>query len=87
MGFPPSFSAISLKGDNLCGSCLLTNRTKSSKNGIYSLRKEFAPMGANYFINEKTPIYKEDNNEIIELIPLRVCPFDLNMKAVYEMLS
>ena len=35
-------------------SCLLTWRMKSSQNGVYPKRKEFAPMGANSFLEELT---------------------------------
>ena len=41
-------------------SCLLSRRTKSLLNGLYSERKEFAP---NSFFYEMTPIYMESNND------------------------
>ena len=37
-------------------SCLLTWRAKSSENGVYSYRNEFAPMGAISFLYEMTRI-------------------------------
>ena len=44
-------------------SCLRTWRMKSSQIGVYSKRKEFAPMGANSSLYEMTQIYEGDNNE------------------------
>ena len=44
-------------------SSLFIYRTKSSPNGVYSYRKAFAPMGANAFLYEITPIYKTGNDE------------------------
>ena len=43
-------------------SYLLTWRMKSSKNGIYSCRKEFALLGANSSLYEMIPIYMGCNN-------------------------
>ena len=43
--------------------CLLNWRTKSSQNRVYSQRNEFAPIGANAFLSEMTPIYIGDKNE------------------------
>ena len=77
---PPSFFAIFSKGDHaiFVTSCLLTWRTKSSRNGIsYSQRKEFALMGANSFSYEMTPTYMGGKNENDRVAPLKVYPFNL----------
>ena len=47
---------------NFVTSCLLTWKTKSSKNGVCSY-KEFAPMGVNSFLFEMISIYLGSNNE------------------------
>ena len=58
-------------------SCLLTWRTKSSQNRVFSLRKEFAPMGANSFLQELTPNAEGGKNEndwvaSPELVPIHL---------------
>ena len=44
-------------------SYLLTWRMKSSQNGVYSLRKEFAAVGADSFLYEMTPVSIKANYE------------------------
>ena len=44
-------------------SYLLLWRTKSSKKGIYSKKKEFVPLGTNSFLEELTPIENGSINE------------------------
>ena len=43
-------------------SCVLTPMMKSSQDGVYSKRKEFAPRGANSVLYEMTPISMGGNN-------------------------
>ena len=56
-------------------SCLLIWRTKSSQNGVYSRRKESAPMGANSFLHEIPQLIRE-------LLSLKEYPFALSLPAV-----
>ena len=48
-------------------------------NLIYSYRKEFAPMGANSFLGEMTPIYMRGNNENDRVAVLKVYPVTLTL--------
>ena len=63
MSTPPYFSTMFQRETIFTTSCLITCRTKSSKNRVYSLRKEFAPMGANSFLFEMTRIFMGGNNK------------------------
>ena len=45
---------------------------------IYSVRKEFAPMGANSFISELNSIEKGEILKLTEFLTLRVYQFILN---------
>ena len=81
MGSPPSFSTMFSKGNNFLRQsvmCSLTWRTKSSQNGVFSLRKEFALVGANSFPYEMTPIHMGGNNENDRVASPESVPIHLN---------
>ena len=46
--------------------------------GVYSLRKEFAPGGANSFIKELSPLRGEAETKFADLPSLNLFPFHLN---------
>ena len=49
-GTYPYFSAICTKGNKYCGFLFVSLDKKALSNWINSLRKEFAPIGANSFL-------------------------------------
>ena len=53
------FSTLFTKGNYFC--YFLFTSLKRKTNRVYSLRKEFAPLGANSFLKELTPIEKSQN--------------------------
>ena len=57
--------------------CLLTWRIKSFQDGVYSLRKEFAPMGEILSFNSRPQFIREAIMKMIGLYPLKVYPFSL----------
>ena len=59
-------------------SCLLTWRTKSALNEVYSERNEFAPLGANSFLEEMTTVYMGGNNENDRVASPESVPIHLN---------
>ena len=57
--------------------------TNPFQTGVYSLRKEFAPRGANSFLEELTLIEEGGKRKIVELVPLEVYPSALNQTDYY----
>ena len=66
------FSLISTslsKGTTCMNLCLLPWMIYPFVKGVYSLRKEFAPLGANSFLLELTCIGKRSKKENDRLVP------------------
>ena len=59
----PPISTMCLKEDNFRDFLFAYLEDEAFPNGVKSKRKEFAPMGANSFRYEMTPIYMGGNNE------------------------
>ena len=79
LGTPLSFFTKFSKGEN-CDFLLVAYRLKSSQNGVISYRNEFAPVGANSFLYEMTPIYmggnyKNDKVASPESVPIYLKPW------------
>ena len=63
LGTLGSFAAISAKGDNFfVTSCLFYYKPSIFWKGIFSKRKEFAPMGSKFFPFKKYPFLEERKN-------------------------
>ena len=62
-GYTSMFSANFRKGDNFYDFLFAYLEDEVFPDGVYSEREEFAPMGANSFLYELTPIYMGGNNE------------------------
>ena len=61
--YTPIFFVSFTKGKTFVTSCLLLWMKKLLQSEIYSLRKEFAPRGANSFLQKLTSIEKKGKNQ------------------------
>ena len=69
------FSSILTRKATIVTSCLLSCTPTTDWKGVYSKRKEFAPVGANYFLFRVDPFSVGDNIKLIELPPLNSIHF------------
>ena len=66
------FSAIFTKGDNFFDFPFASLIMKHFQTGVSSQRKEFAPLGANSFLSDFTPLEKKIRKKMMESITLKV---------------
>ena len=76
-GYTSNFSPHVFRGKQFSGIsvCLFDDEVFAKWDLL--LKERISPVGANSFLHEMTPIHMGGNNEMTELLPLKVLPFTL----------